>query len=53
MTLGGLGPQIPGPVESICHALADVLLADMLVEFSVTHSFRRLFPCPAKNELSP
>ena len=50
--LRGFGVHALGPVEGFCHAAADILLAHMLVKFSLMHSHRRLFPCPTKNELS-
>src|ERR1022692_4747955 len=53
MLLRGFGVQISGPVEGVSHTSADILLAHMLVKFSLMHSHLRLFPCPTKNELSP
>src|SRR5579864_3071586 len=47
----GIGQQDPGAFEGVGYAPANILLAHMLVKLSLTHSQRRLFPGPAKNEL--
>src|SRR5713101_48131 len=40
------------PGRGLGHAAANILFAHMLVKFSLMHSHRRLFPRPAKSELS-
>jgi hypothetical protein len=52
MLLRPLGAQDLRTFEGIRHAPANILVADMLVKFSLAHSQRRLFPGTTKDELS-